>query len=221
MLFYAVFLFLPCGWLYFFFCLDTKEEVTRRKNQGWTSPGLLRKGRSGAVKPNSLRFTTLRQGFPAPPVHSSAHAPPPRPVFISNGFFIRQGASLLAFCFWLRLWLSLYDFWGKICIHEILLENGLKKECEFLKTIRILQACNSHIADWLLECFFIFLVFFFIPSRRCCRAVFFWIIYGLYLTDRKSRFFLLSKSMRHLKTVNLAWLYSANQDTSLRISFYM
>ena len=28
-----------------------------------------------------------------------------------------------------------------------LLENGLKKECEFLKTISILQACNSHIAD--------------------------------------------------------------------------
>ena len=89
--------------VFFFFCLDTKEEETRRKNQGWTSPGLLRKGRSGAVKPNSLRFTTLRQGFPTPPVHSSAQAPPPRPVFISNGFFIRQGASLLAFCSWLRL----------------------------------------------------------------------------------------------------------------------
>ena len=114
---YVTWRFSPCGRIYFFFCLDTKEEVTRRKNQGWTSPGLLRKGRSGAVKPNSLRFTTLRQGFPTPPVHSSAHAPPPRPVFISNGFFIRQGASLLAFCFWLRLWLSLYDFWGKICIH--------------------------------------------------------------------------------------------------------
>ena len=64
---------------FFFFCLETKEKETKRKNQGWTSPGLLRKGRSGAVKPNSLRFTTLRQGFPTPPVHSSAHAPPPRP----------------------------------------------------------------------------------------------------------------------------------------------
>ena len=28
---------------------------------------------------NSLRFTTLKQHFSAPPVHSSAHAPPPRP----------------------------------------------------------------------------------------------------------------------------------------------
>ena len=29
---------------------------------------------------NSLRFTTLKQHFSAPPVHSSAHAPPPRPI---------------------------------------------------------------------------------------------------------------------------------------------
>ena len=29
---------------------------------------------------NSLRFTTLKQHFSAPPVHSSAHAPPPRTI---------------------------------------------------------------------------------------------------------------------------------------------
>ena len=167
MLFLFRFLFWPFGWLYFFFCLDTKEEVTRRKNQGWTSPGLLRKDRSGAVKPNSLRFTTLRQGFPTPPVHSSAHAPPPRPFL----FYAKA----------LRCWLLFFGFWGKICIHKNLFENGLKKECEFLKTIRILQACNSHIADWLLEYFFIFLVFFFIPSRRYCRADFFELFMGCIL----------------------------------------
>ena len=27
----------PCGWFFFFFCLDTKEEETRRKNQGYVS----------------------------------------------------------------------------------------------------------------------------------------------------------------------------------------
>ena len=45
-------------------------------------------------KMNSLRCTALRQHFSAPPDHSSAHAPTPRPIL-----FLRQGASLLAFSF--------------------------------------------------------------------------------------------------------------------------
>ena len=69
-----------------------------------TSPGLLRNGRSGAVKPNSLRFTTLTQGFPTPPDHSSAHAPPPRPVFLLFRFLMRQDASLLVAALFLLMW---------------------------------------------------------------------------------------------------------------------
>ena len=82
-------------------CFSSSFVLIQKKNQEEkikaTSPGLLRNGRSGAVKPNSLRFTTLKQGFPTPPDHSSAHAPPPRPVFLLLRFLMRQDASLLAF----------------------------------------------------------------------------------------------------------------------------
>ena len=73
--------FSPCGRIYFFFCLDTKEEVTRRKNQGYVS-GPTPERPFWRWKMNSLRCTTLRQHFSAPPVHSYAHAPTTRPVFL-------------------------------------------------------------------------------------------------------------------------------------------
>ena len=90
-------LFSPCGRIYFFFCLDTKEEVTRRKNQGYVS-GPTPERQFWHWKMNSLRCTALRQHFSAPPDHSYAHAPTPRPIL-----FLRQGASLLALGFRLRL----------------------------------------------------------------------------------------------------------------------
>ena len=86
---YVTWRFSPCGRIYFFFCLDTKEEVTRRKNQGYVS-GVTTERPFWHWKMNSLRCTALRQHFSEPPVHSSAHAPTPRPIF-----FLRQGASLL------------------------------------------------------------------------------------------------------------------------------
>ena len=46
------------------------------------------------LKMNSLRCTALKQHFSAPPGHSYAHAPTPRPIF-----FLRQGASLLVLVF--------------------------------------------------------------------------------------------------------------------------
>ena len=130
---------------FFFFCLETKEKETKRKIQGWTSPGLLRKGRSGAVKPNSLRFTTLRQGFPTPPVHSSAHAPPPRPFhytpmrfavgFLFLGFYSPMRFAVgfgflllfslllcLVVCFW--AWImafGLFCFWWFSLFYNFLL----------------------------------------------------------------------------------------------------
>ena len=55
----AKWLFSPCGRFFLFFCLDTKEKETKRKNQGYVS---------GPT--------------------------PERPAF-----FLRQGASLLAFSF--------------------------------------------------------------------------------------------------------------------------
>ena len=90
---YVTWRFSPCGRIYFFFCLDTKEEVTRRKNQGYVS-GPTPERPVWLWKMNSLRCTTLRQHFSEPPVHSYAHAPTPRPIL-----FLRQGASLLALYF--------------------------------------------------------------------------------------------------------------------------
>ena len=91
---YVTWRFSPCGRIYFFFCLDTKEEVTRRKNQGYVS-GPTPERPFWRWKMNSLRCTTLRQHFSAPPGHSYAHAPTTRPILFS-----RQGASLLALAFW-------------------------------------------------------------------------------------------------------------------------
>ena len=101
--------FSPCGRVFLFFCLDTKEKETKRKNQGYVS-GPTPERPFWRWKMNSLRCTTLRQHFSAPPVHSSAHAPTTRPVL-----FLRQGASLLAFGFRLCLaysfyYLALYTF---------------------------------------------------------------------------------------------------------------
>ena len=77
---YVTWRFSPCGGIYFFFCLDTKEEVTRRKNQGYVS-GPTPERPFWRWKMNSLRCTALRQHFSAPPVHSYAHAPTTRPIF--------------------------------------------------------------------------------------------------------------------------------------------
>ena len=79
----------PCGRVFLFFCLDTKEKETKRKNQGYVS-GPTPERPFWRWKMNSLRCTTLRQHFSAPPGHSSAHAPTTRPILFS-----RQGASLL------------------------------------------------------------------------------------------------------------------------------
>ena len=73
----------------FSFALMQKNKVTKRKNQGYVS-GATAERSFWCWKKNSLRCTTLKQHFSAPPVHSSAHAPTPRPIF-----FLRQGASLL------------------------------------------------------------------------------------------------------------------------------
>ena len=78
---YVTWRFSPCGRIYFFFCLDTKEEVTRRKNQGYVS-GPTPERPFWHWKMNSLRCTTLRQHFSAPPGHSYAHAPTTRPTFL-------------------------------------------------------------------------------------------------------------------------------------------
>ena len=96
-------LFSPCGRIFLFFCLDTKEKETKRKNQGYVS-GPTPERPFWRWKMNSLRCTTLRQHFSAPPGHSYAHAPTTRPILFS-----RQGASLLAFYFGFY-YLVLYTF---------------------------------------------------------------------------------------------------------------
>ena len=77
---YVTWRFSPCGRIFLFFCLDTKEKETKRKNQGYVS-GPTPERPFWRWKMNSLRCTTLRQHFSAPPVHSHAHAPTPRPIF--------------------------------------------------------------------------------------------------------------------------------------------
>ena len=93
----------------FSFALMQKNKVTKRKNQGYVS-GPTPERPFWRWKMNSLRCTALKQHFSAPPVHSSAHAPTPRPVF-----FLRQGASLLALgfmltCLRLLLFSSVYFY---------------------------------------------------------------------------------------------------------------
>ena len=80
------------------FVLIQKKKKQEEKIKA-TSPGLLRKGRSDAEK--RTRFVALRSNsiFQHRP-----SIPPLTPLrlgrsFISYGFFIRQGASLLAFGF--------------------------------------------------------------------------------------------------------------------------
>ena len=90
---YFTWRFSPCGRIFLFFCLDTKEKETKRKNQGYVS-GPTPERPFWLWKMNSLRCTALRQHFSEPPGHSYAHAPTPRPIL-----FLRQGASLLAFSF--------------------------------------------------------------------------------------------------------------------------
>ena len=86
---YVTWRFSPCGRVFLFFCLDTKEKETKRKNQGYVS-GATTERSFWRWKMNSLRCTALRQHFSAPPGHSYAHAPTTRPILFS-----RQGASLL------------------------------------------------------------------------------------------------------------------------------
>ena len=93
----------------FSFALMQKNKVTKRKNQGYVS-GPTPERPFWRWKMNSLRCTTLRQHFSAPPVHSYAHAPTTRPVFLFTprrfavGFLFRL---CLAFGFY---YLVLYTF---------------------------------------------------------------------------------------------------------------
>ena len=86
----------------FSFALMQKNKVTKRKNQGYVS-GATPERPFWHWKMNSLRFTTLKQHFSAPPVHSSAHAPPPRPIlFYAKA--LRCWLFVLALpCLWLLL----------------------------------------------------------------------------------------------------------------------
>ena len=99
---YVTWRFSPCGRIYFFFCLDTKEEVTRRKNQGYVS-GPTPERPFWRWKMNSLRCTALRQHFSEPPVHSYAHAPTTRPILFFH-------AKALRCWLWVLLFSSVYFY---------------------------------------------------------------------------------------------------------------
>ena len=84
------------------FVLIQKKKKQEEKIKA-TSPGLLRKGRSGAEKRTrfvALRSNSIFQHRPSIPPLTPLHL---GRSFISYCFFIRQGASLLALGFRLRL----------------------------------------------------------------------------------------------------------------------
>ena len=93
----------------FSFALMQKNKVTKRKNQGYVS-GPTPERPFWRWKMNSLRCTALRQHFSAPPGHSSAHAPTPRPTFFFTPRRFAVGSLFrlcLAFGFY---YLVLYTF---------------------------------------------------------------------------------------------------------------
>ena len=87
--------FSPCGRVFLFFCLDTKEKETKRKNQGYVS-GPTPERPFWRWKMLSERSATERVHFSAPPGHSYAHAPTTRPVFLftPRRFAVGFGFSL-------------------------------------------------------------------------------------------------------------------------------
>ena len=101
---YVTWRFSPCGRVFLFFCLDTKEKETKRKNQGYVS-GPTPERPFWRWKMNSLRCTTLKQHFSAPPGHSSAHAPPPRPFHYTPRRFAVGSGWRFCLTFGLRCWL--------------------------------------------------------------------------------------------------------------------
>ena len=93
----------------FSFALMQKNKVTKRKNQGYVS-GPTPERPFWRWKMNSLRCTTLRQHFSAPPGHSYAHAPTTRPVFLFTPRRFAVG-SLFRLCLALGFYyLFLYTF---------------------------------------------------------------------------------------------------------------
>ena len=107
---YVTWRFSPCGRVFLFFCLDTKEKETKRKNQGYVS-GPTPERPFWRWKMNSLRCTTLRQHFSTPPVHSYAHAPTTRPIFFFTPRRFAVGFGFLLTCLRLLLFSSVY-FYG-------------------------------------------------------------------------------------------------------------
>ena len=79
----------------FSFVLIQKKRKRKEKNQGYVS-GPTPERPFWHWKMNSLRCTALRQHFSEPPVHSSAHAPTTRPVFLftPRRFAVGFGFSL-------------------------------------------------------------------------------------------------------------------------------
>ena len=95
----------------FSFALMQKNKVTKRKNQGYVS-GPTPERPFWLWKMNSLRCTALRQHFSEPPVHSYAHAPTTRPVFLftPRRFAVGFGSYyLVLYTFMLNLW-NIYQY---------------------------------------------------------------------------------------------------------------
>ena len=104
--------FFLCACLFFFFCLDAKEKRNKKKKSR-----LRLRGYCGtAVLALKNELASLKQHFSAPSVHSSAHAPPPRPIF----FF----ANALR-CLKLRLFLCPHRYCKAWAVLHFKVESGL------------------------------------------------------------------------------------------------
>ena len=133
---------------------------------------------------NSLRCTTLKQHFSAPPVHSSAHAPTPRPVFHFLRFLYTP--RRFAVGFWVRLRLA---FGFAVCYLLVPSVDPKWLTVNFVHIGKMLHKCEQSIAMIDLihcddrfetsQCFvlltaicFLRFAFCFHPVRRCSEGYF-------------------------------------------------
>ena len=120
----------------FLFLLSwNKRKRNKKKNSRLNVSGATPERPFWCWKKNSLRFSSLKQHFSAPPVRSSAHAPPPRPIFL----------DAKALCCWLFVFGFRLVFFAKV-LRCWLFAFGFRFACSFRQGTSLLAFCYALIA---------------------------------------------------------------------------